>query len=365
MKSRERIRWVDIYKAIAIILVVVGHSTARFNPYIYQFHMAAFFFISGYTTDFKKRNIYETVRDRFRTLLLPFFIVFFLMISGEWMLEHLGIRDCFFAPEFVYGGAPQSIIRLILYGENYAWFLSACWFLTVMFGIEVLHKLMDCLCAGRKTVYMLMSAALFVCGYLIIKLHGGIRISIFDVDLVCIGQLYFGIGKIVHDLDILEKIRSRQIILFFLGCLNAWLLYWFTYKCPVMVCVDYPSRIFNFPVADAAAALNGICLLFVAASVIERLRYISPLLIMIGRNTLGIVFFHFMFFKAGYLILYFIGEVPFSYMQNFIPTAEIGNKWWVLMVTVSISLSIICWNILLTIKTCLKRRFFRTAAADA
>lgn len=45
----KRIEWCDIYKGIMIILVVIGHATGQFNSWIYQFHMAAFFFISGYS----------------------------------------------------------------------------------------------------------------------------------------------------------------------------------------------------------------------------------------------------------------------------------------------------------------------------
>lgn len=43
--EKKRIEWVDIYKALGIILVVVGHATGAFNNYIYQFHMAAFLLI--------------------------------------------------------------------------------------------------------------------------------------------------------------------------------------------------------------------------------------------------------------------------------------------------------------------------------
>lgn len=46
-----RIEWVDIYKGILIVLMVVGHATGMFNAFIYQFHMAAFFFISGFTSN--------------------------------------------------------------------------------------------------------------------------------------------------------------------------------------------------------------------------------------------------------------------------------------------------------------------------
>ena len=49
METKDvRIEWIDIFKGLAIILVVVGHATGLFSTYIYQFHVAAFFFISGW-----------------------------------------------------------------------------------------------------------------------------------------------------------------------------------------------------------------------------------------------------------------------------------------------------------------------------
>ena len=41
IKKREL--WGDCFKAFTICLVVIGHTTGKFNPFIYQFHMAAFF----------------------------------------------------------------------------------------------------------------------------------------------------------------------------------------------------------------------------------------------------------------------------------------------------------------------------------
>ena len=59
MKSNgKRIDWIDIFKGLAIILVVVGHSTGLFNAYIYQFHVAAFFFISGWVAKFDGTSLF-------------------------------------------------------------------------------------------------------------------------------------------------------------------------------------------------------------------------------------------------------------------------------------------------------------------
>ena len=67
----KRIEWLDICRGILIILMVVGHSTGLFNKYIYQFHMAAFFFLSGYMSHPDKRGFFRTIWDKFFTVLLP------------------------------------------------------------------------------------------------------------------------------------------------------------------------------------------------------------------------------------------------------------------------------------------------------
>ncbi len=75
MKSENlidnRIVWVDIYKTIAIILVVVGHATGRFSSYIYQFHVAAFFFISGYVSHMDRSTFGRNLIKRFLNLIIP------------------------------------------------------------------------------------------------------------------------------------------------------------------------------------------------------------------------------------------------------------------------------------------------------
>jgi fucose 4-O-acetylase-like acetyltransferase len=68
----KRIEWVDIYKGLAIILVLMGHADSPLNKYIYLFHMAAFFFISGCTTSLDKLSFIDYAVMRFKRLIIPF-----------------------------------------------------------------------------------------------------------------------------------------------------------------------------------------------------------------------------------------------------------------------------------------------------
>ena len=71
--SKERLLWLDIAKGIAIILVVLGHSSLPvvLNRFIFTFHVPVFFFAAGMTNDFTK-SWKPFLARKARTLLLPF-----------------------------------------------------------------------------------------------------------------------------------------------------------------------------------------------------------------------------------------------------------------------------------------------------
>ena len=95
--KNKRIEWVDIYKAILIFLVVLGHShNLRLVPYIYTFHMAAFFFISGYTTDYSKLSFVDYTKRKFKSLMIPFFVVNTFFLFVQYVMSVFGIYKYFY-----------------------------------------------------------------------------------------------------------------------------------------------------------------------------------------------------------------------------------------------------------------------------
>ncbi len=64
----KRITYLDLAKGILIITVVLSHSPFKFAPYMYWFHMPAFFIISGIL---HKQNI------DFKIQLLNFYIPYY------------------------------------------------------------------------------------------------------------------------------------------------------------------------------------------------------------------------------------------------------------------------------------------------
>lgn len=96
---KKRIEWVDIFKGIAILLVVIGHSNSPINGYIYSFHMAAFLFISGFLCSYKNKDILEYSLKKIYTLIIPFVLsnVGFIALVG--IIMRLQKKKYFYVPD--------------------------------------------------------------------------------------------------------------------------------------------------------------------------------------------------------------------------------------------------------------------------
>lgn len=73
--------WIDIAKAITIILVIVGHTVSGYpNSVIFSFRMFLFFFLSAWTTRFSKSlsDFTAQLKKGVFHLLLPALIAFAL-----------------------------------------------------------------------------------------------------------------------------------------------------------------------------------------------------------------------------------------------------------------------------------------------
>ena len=66
---------ITILKALAIMLVVSGHLEFSLIPMFppYSFQLALFFFISGMLFN-EKYGVFEYIKRRFKSLMLPYFL---------------------------------------------------------------------------------------------------------------------------------------------------------------------------------------------------------------------------------------------------------------------------------------------------
>ncbi len=136
MPSKNRIIYIDIARAIAIILVVIGHYIPQDHPdwygemrsVIYGFHMPLFMFASGlvYNVTFRKEKYGIFLYRKIKRLLIPYFVVSFLIITMKLLSQgNLYVEN----PVTLF-----SYIRVFYMPEAgyFTWFVWALWWMFVI-----------------------------------------------------------------------------------------------------------------------------------------------------------------------------------------------------------------------------------------
>ncbi len=151
-----RERWIDNTKGILIILVVLGHilpppyavlSTPA--SYIFLFHMPAFFMVSGYLANPKKRTLPENIWGKTKRVLGPYFFYLVLIAGTQIIFHYIKMpRTDHLQKElylFLWGGQHLNYFRC-----------GALWFLTCSFFIYIFFYLIEKLPKGwmRAGVYI-------------------------------------------------------------------------------------------------------------------------------------------------------------------------------------------------------------------
>ena len=163
-RQKQRFEIVDLMKGIAVLLVVLGHT----SPYptssidvnhellglvIYGFHMPAFFFIAGlFVRKWTTQPLFLGIKNKFFRLGVPYFIWGFIFAAykefGRHFLHYaptsVGFRDFLCLPV-----APYSVL----------WFLYVLFFFHVFYDI-VIHATGDYE-RGRK-VFLCVSTVAFL-----------------------------------------------------------------------------------------------------------------------------------------------------------------------------------------------------------
>lgn len=77
-------KWIDIYKGIAILLIVLGHGILPERVYgiLFAFHLPLFFYLSGYTIEenLDRYKFDQFFIQKFYRIILPYFLALFSFI---------------------------------------------------------------------------------------------------------------------------------------------------------------------------------------------------------------------------------------------------------------------------------------------
>jgi fucose 4-O-acetylase-like acetyltransferase len=132
-----RITWIDIAKAISLVLVIFIHSIPRdyVTAILTGFVMPAFFILYGVAHNNEKHrsNLREYFWGRFKSLMIPYILLSVVMILMYYS----------FYPQIDLGLTPLDTVFWFIYGNGPIGRVTHLWFLRTMFFAIVLFSILD------------------------------------------------------------------------------------------------------------------------------------------------------------------------------------------------------------------------------
>lgn len=276
MCVNKRVLWIDAAKALAIVLIVLGHvcRSGVIHNAVYYLHVPAFFLLSGMTVQdgFSRKRIWT---DAGR-LLIPYYVFGLISIA---MYSVLG--------KFAASALEESHTASLW--ENLWELLSGTcranrplWFLPSLFTAKLLYYLLTGISKGNRKILIFVAAAGSVVGFCYTGM--GLMQLPFSLELTLKLFPFFVAGKLC--MPILEQIGSKQTrktvfvgIVLFVGTLVA-----AGYLPPV----NYTSNTFPAPVLFyIAAGVGCLGLVFVSIGLQN-----AAWLVHLGQNSLPILLMH-------------------------------------------------------------------------
>lgn len=172
--TNNRIEYIDSAKAIAIILVIIGHcywlkDIPKLNNLIYSFHMPLFFIISGFFI--KDLSADAALKKYSKAYLWPYLIIGLFIII-------IGILKELYHSEDWYGLIPLNMTK-ILWGSNYESnvlfgnipHIGPAWFLLALFWGCVAMSFINKLRTRAEQISLIVIAVCFsICSTRVLKM---------------------------------------------------------------------------------------------------------------------------------------------------------------------------------------------------
>ena len=304
--------YLTTFKAIGIILMVVGHSGCPeyLDRLIYNFHMPLFFFVSGYFLNVNGGGK-TFISKRVRGLYLPYlkWSLFFLLLHN--FLFDIGFYNGLYGYNgnvfYVYD-LHDYIVRfcfVVFTMDRHEPVLGGFWFLKTLFLASLMVRLFIKL-ASYLTEHSRMKITFLVCilGLLLSKFFEVNIPFIGNLSIIFLGAVFYLIGYLYRHIEN-ESFYSRYSL--FVSCV---IMLFFTaiYHHMSMFCS------FNDVIIYIIVACNG---MFCTLGICYHLEKRGVGLYYIGKNTLQILALHFMSFKIVSIVVILVYNLPFEMLSEF------------------------------------------------
>ena len=319
MPTQKRNTIISISKAIAIILMVIGHAESPdvLHRFLYEFHMPLFFAASGYFFSVKYLDDEMSfIKKRFKGLYVPFvkWSVIFLLLHN--LMFDIGIMNEVYGNEqggvthpYTWHQIEQNLWNIVTAMGGYDQFLNgAFWFFRALLVASILYliiyKGLDVL-AGKtrlkdnpmtRTLWIPLCVCviiLLICAWktseglkVITLVQGGYR------DLM--GVFFFGCGFLFRQWQHKYRVTWWTTLLF------AVIVWWFSQN--LWANMNWRSTFTQF-LSLPFPALCGCLMVYNISSWLDKYDgKLKRFLVFCGDNTLPIFVFHIISFKLVSLV---------------------------------------------------------------
>lgn len=347
--AKQRDGVLDAMRGIGIVLMVVGHSGFGGTAFIYLFHMALFFMLSGYF--FRPAGDVAGLRRFCLRRVLGLWLPFVLANTAFTVCNNVFLRLNILTGdprilELPGNQVTDPVTWKDILGRTVHWCVfdggtqlgGALWFIQALFQISLLYALVEFLLRklfpGRDTLTFqgFVSGALLMLGWHWSRTGW----NVWGLGIAASGYSLFYLGTLAARLS--QPARKPAVRgLIAAGAFVA-LLALGTRGSVGLAANQYPHWLFLL-----AASAAGWVLVYECAQLAARLPRVGAVLAALGRATMPIVILHFLSFKlVTWLGLLATGGE--GYLLAAFPTLFTGGSWWLAYTAAGLGLPLLAYQ---------------------
>ena len=230
LPAKNRNLQIDIFRGCGIILMVCGHSEFPLTHFVYLFHMAIFFILSGYLWNEKYSADIESCKKylikKIHTLYFPYvaFNIIFTLFNNYFIRLNLytdnpnflnlpiGPNDTLTQKLSIKSFAIEILKILLFMGGNQ--FAGASWFLRILFFVSILNLAVQYIDSHYKHGIYIDYLILIFC-LLAAQAISSIELSLHNaIKPFFISYVALKIGVFIKKKKIMEKLSQRYLFIY-------------------------------------------------------------------------------------------------------------------------------------------------------
>ena len=341
--ANKRVLWIDVARAIAIILVVCGHcdnfTTFSIQKFAGLFFMPLFIFISGYLFKDRALESFDDLKSFLKRRVWPIYKYYLTYEILFYVLTNLFFKIGFYSSSVMYGdkiihpiaSIPEFLIGIVkivvLMGREP--FCAAFWFFIALIFVTIGYSVIVYV-AGRLKNRNLIHVGVLICFALGCIMRYTINIPRISPALTLI--LFYHLGNVAYTYR--DRLQFNRWYLAVLSLIGLLVLYNFG-------SLSMNKNVFPDPIFMILSSAFGIYFSFYISKVIDnKTDKLTNALAYIGQNTLPIIAFHIFCFKIVMLVQLYFGVIMFDQLA-ILNGVNNNNLWYIAYVIVGVGVPLL------------------------